>query len=303
MNLPSASRRYAEVIGDPIGHSKSPLIHNFWLAKLGIAEKYWYRAWPVKPEGLADYIAERRADPLWLGCNVTIPHKQAIMSLLDDPKSELERAARRIGAANTVLRQSDGLPGVNTDYSGFFEPLTQLGFGFAAGQRALILGCGGAARAILARLDDARAASVQPGLDTATGAIAVAARDRVKAQALLRELTPGQHHVVVDLAQMALPAAADAPRYDLVVNASPLGMTGQPPLNFDLSHVAPGGIVYDIVYSPLETPLLAAARARGLVAVDGLTMLIGQAAVAFRLFFGADAPRDDDEELRRLLTA
>ncbi len=295
------TRCFAEVIGDPVAQSKSPLIHNFWLEKLGIAGEYHTRH--VRPADLAEYLASRRDDELWRGCNVTMPHKQAVLALLAEPGSVVgERDARRIGAVNTVVRRDSSLHGLNTDYAGFFEPLALRGFAFALQQRALILGNGGAARAILVRLDDARATSIQPGQDSA-GAIALAVREFAKGEALLRDLTPGKHHIVVDLARMAMPAAGAAPRYDLVVNASPLGMTGQPPLNFDLSHVAPGGIVYDIVYSPLETPLLAAARARGLVAVDGLTMLIGQAAVAFRLFFGADPPRDDDEELRRMLTA
>jgi shikimate dehydrogenase len=283
------SAPYAEVIGDPIAQSKSPAIHNFWLGKLGIAADY--RACHVGPEGLAEYFAARRADPDWRGCNVTMPHKQAVMPLLD----VLDPLAARIGAVNTVVRSSDGkLTGYNTDVAGFLEPLLPLLAESHLYRMARILGAGGAARAIVAALADKGFTLV------------LAARDPAKARALLDELAPKGEHHAVDLAHFAPEtdfAFDDRARLlDLVVNASPLGMAGQPPLAFDFSHAPPGSVVYDIVTDPLETPLLAEAQKRGFATIDGLAMLIGQAAAAFERFFGQPAPREHDAELRELLT-
>lgn len=283
------TRPYAEVIGDPIIQSKSPAIHGFWLAKLGIDADY--RACHVKPEGLADYFAARRADPDWRGCNITMPHKQAAMALVDavDPQ------AARIGAINTVVRGADGrLTGFNTDAPGFLEPLAPLLKETHLYRMARILGAGGAARAIVAALADQGFTLV------------LAARDPAKARALLDELAAGQDHHAVDLAHFAPETdfVFDDRQglLDLIVNASPLGMAGQPPLAFDFSHAPPGSVVYDIVTYPLDTPLLVEARRRGFATVDGLAMLIGQAAVAFEKFFGQPAPRGDDAELREILT-
>ena len=281
---------YAEVIGDPIAHSKSPIVHGFWLKQFGIARAYRRRH--VPPEALPDYIAAARIDGDWLGCNVTVPHKQAVLSLLD----LLDPVAEAIGAVNTIVRQDDGrLKGYNTDAAGFLEPLRPLLARAHLYRMARILGTGGAARAIVAAL----------GAHDFT--LVIAARDPAKARMLLGELAPDGDHHAVPLSAFAEPTdfAFDDRRdcLDLVINATALGMTGKPPLAFDISHAPPGSFVYDIVYAPLETPLLAAARARGLPVIDGLEMLIGQAAAAFRLFFGMDAPREQDGELRALLTA
>lgn len=283
------SAPYAEVIGDPIAQSKSPAIHTFWLGKLGIDADY--RACHVEPEGLAEYFAARRADPDWRGCNVTMPHKQAVMPLL----GALDPLATRIGAVNTVVRGEDGqLTGYNTDVAGFLEPLLPLLAESHLYRMARILGAGGAARAIVAALADKGFTLV------------LAARDPARARALLDELAPKDEHHAVDLAHFAPEtdfAFDDRTQLlDLVVNASPLGMAGQPPLAFDFSHAPPGSVVYDIVTSPLETPLLAEARQRGFATIDGLAMLIGQAAAAFEKFFGQPAPRRYDAELRELLT-
>ena len=284
---------YAEVIGDPIAQSKSPAIHRFWLRALGIEADY--RATHVRADGLSEYLTARGADPDWRGCNVTMPHKQAVMPLLD----RLDDQAAAIGAVNTIVHEADGtLTGYNTDAAGFLEPLAAVLAKRHLFRMARILGTGGAARAIVAALARQNMTLVLAG------------RDPAKAQALLDELAPTtsslEHHAV-RLAHFAEPTdfAFDdrAGCLDLVVNATSLGMIGQPPLGFDLSHAPPGSIVYDIVTAPVETPLLAAARAQGLQTVDGLDMLIGQAAVAFRLFFGAEPPRDRDADLRALLTA
>jgi len=283
------TRPYAEVIGDPIVQSKSPAIHGFWLGKLGIDADY--RACHVTAEGLADYVASRRADPDWRGCNVTMPHKQAIMPLLD----RIDPAAARIGAVNTVVRAEDGtLTGYNTDAPGFLEPLQPLLDQTHLYRMARIFGAGGAARAIITALADQGFTLV------------VAARKPAQARALLDELAPRGEHHAVELAHFAPPtdfAFDDREQIlDLVINASPLGMAGKPPLDVDFSHVPPGSVVYDIVTHPLDTPLLVEARQRGLETVDGLAMLIGQAAVAFEKFFGAPAPREHDAELRKVLT-
>ena len=282
---------YAEVIGDPIAQSKSPAIHRHWLERLGIEADY--RAAHVRSEGLAAYLAERRADPAWRGCNVTMPHKQAVMPQLD----RLDPLAARIGAVNTIVREDDGaLTGHNTDAPGFLEPLRGLLDRVHLFRMARVLGTGGAARAIIAAL---AAENV---------VIVLAGRDPAKARPLLDELDPGGEHHATDFAHFAESTdfAFDdrAGCFDLIVNASPLGMAGQPPLAFDLTHAPPGSVVYDIVTHPADTPLLQAARAAGFPTIDGLSMLIGQAAVAFEKFFGRAPPRDDgDRGLRALLAA
>lgn len=266
---------YAEVIGDPIEHSKSPLIHNFWLNALDIEAEY--RKTHVTPEGMAAYFLMRRSDPDWLGCNVTIPHKIAVLDFVDDPGGVRER----IGAVNTIASETGGpLIGTNTDAGGFLQPLLRDKW---KGQSAIIIGTGGAARAILFAL-------------TSLGVpdITIMARDAARGQALLDHGGTKGH--VIGMGD-ALPAA------DLLVNSTSLGMVGQPLLDLDLTPLPAGATVYDIVYAPLETGLLKAARARGLKTLDGLEMLIGQAALAFDIFFDARAPRELDAELRALLVA
>ncbi|MBS0482048.1 MAG: shikimate dehydrogenase [Proteobacteria bacterium] len=281
---------YAEVIGDPIVQSKSPAIHNFWLGKLRIDAGY--RACHVAAEGLQGYIAARCADPQWRGCNVTMPHKQAVMACLD----RIDDTARRVGAVNTVVRDADGtLIGYNTDLAGFLEPLQPLLNQHWLFRMARVFGAGGAARAVVA------------ALTASNFAVVLAARDPARAQALLDELARGPDNHAVPLSHFA-PATDFAfddreGILDLVVNASPLGMAGHPDLMLDFSHVPPGSVIYDIVTHPLDTALLVEARRRGFRAVDGLAMLIGQAAAAFEKFFGQPAPREYDAELRALLTA
>lgn len=282
------SMPYAEVIGDPIAQSKSPAIHNFWLEKLGIAAEY--RHCLVKLEGLGEYLDARRADPDWRGCNVTMPHKQAIMPLLD----AIDPLAAQVGAVNTVVRGADGkLTGYNTDVGGFLEPLRNLLAQKHHFRMARILGAGGAARAIVSALS-------RQGF-----VLVLAARDPAKARALLDELASGNDHHAVDLAHFAPETDFEFDDreglLDLIVNASPLGMTGQPPLMFDFSHAPPGSVVYDIVTSPLDTAFLQAARRAGFATVDGLSMLIGQADIAFAHLFGQKPPRQHDEALRKLI--
>ncbi|WP_373488717.1 shikimate dehydrogenase [Blastomonas sp.] len=271
----AGTRPYAEVIGDPISHSKSPLIHGFWLEALGIDADY--RACQVSADGLGEYIALRSADPLWRGCNVTIPHKIAVMDHVADPGAVRDS----IGAINTIVRdEHDAVMGTNTDAGGFYTPLADSDF---SGADIAIVGAGGAARAVLfalSRMD--------------VGHVTLVARNPLKAMGLLAAF--GLKGAVIGMADRLPPAA-------LLVNTSPLGMTGFDPLALDLSPLPEDAVVYDIVYAPLETALLRDARARGLETIDGLDMLIGQAALAFEMFFSAAPPRARDAELRALLTA
>ena len=268
-------RPYAEVIGDPIAHSKSPLIHNFWLAKLGIDAEY--RACHVRADELAKYFARRRGDADWRGCNVTIPHKVSAMEHVRVRKG----TRMMVGAINTVVRGKDSrLDGGNTDIAGIVRPLEAIG---VLRGTMVVVGAGGAARAAVA-------ASLILGMEN----LFVLNRTREKAQSLLDSLRPDGISLPLDA---ALPAAR------VVVNASPMGMAGQSSLELSLDGVSHDTIVFDMVYTPLETPLLKQAREFGLKTIDGLEMLVAQAAEAFVMFFSQAAPRQHDAELRALLTA
>lgn len=282
-----SQRPYAQVIGDPIAQSKSPIIHSFWLEKLGIDADY--TAEKVPAGEMPSYIERSSADPNWRGCNVTMPLKHEALEVSDVAHS----TARRIGASNTLVRSKAGIGAFNTDAAGFLEPLHKELSQKHYFRMARILGTGGAARAIMTALHD-------------EGFILVlAGRNPDKARAMLDELAPKGDHHAISLDHFAAPTdfAFDDREgcLDLIVNASPLGMTGQPPLVFDWSHAPPGSIVYDIVTSPLDTDFLKSAREAGFQTLDGLNMLIGQAAVAFERFFGAPAPREYDAELRERL--
>ncbi|MEO9599164.1 shikimate dehydrogenase [Parasphingorhabdus sp.] len=266
---------YAEVIGDPIAHSKSPLIHKFWLERLAMEADY--RVCHVTPDALPGYIEQRRADPAWRGCNVTIPHKIEILDLVADPGGVRDK----IGAMNTIVRQADGsLIGTNTDAAGFLAPIADTDW---SKKHAVVIGAGGAARAVLFALK-------QVGI----GEITIIARSGLKATGLLMQASAKGS---------VLPMDARLPEADLLINASPLGMTGKPPLEIDLDPLPTDALVYDLVYVPLETGLLKAAKQRDLAVIDGLDMLIGQAALAFELFFGATPPVEHDAELKKLLIA
>lgn len=263
----------AGVIGWPIKHSKSPQIHRFWLAKLGLDGDY--SRFPVAPDRLGDFLRALAAMGL-RGVNVTVPHKLAVLPHLD----ALAPGAAAVGAVNTIVVGPDGrLTGHNTDVAGIAGPAAAA----IAGRAFLLVGSGGAARAAVA-------AAVAAG----ASALWIMARNLAAAGEL--QAASGLAGGVIGLGD-PLPAGVG-----LLFNATTLGMTGQPPLDLDLSGLAADAVVFDAVYAPLETPLLAAARARGLAGIDGLAMLIGQAAEAFRLFYGAEAPRQHDDELRELLT-
>lgn len=281
---------YAEVIGDPITQSKSPLMHGFWLDRLGINATYSRSL--LTHEELPDFLARRREDPDWRGCNVTLPHKQAVMSLLD----RIDPAAAAIGAVNTIVSRDGLLIGHNSDASGFLEPLRPHLVERHMLRTARILGTGGAARAIAHAL-------WEEGFT-----LVIAGRDLAKAQALAEPFGTKDVHVT-QLDRFARPLDFDwgdmEGRLDLVVNATSLGMAGKPPLPIDFSNVPPGAIVYDAIYAPLITPLLAEAEARGHPTIDGLSMLIGQGRIAFQHFFATEPPGDtaSDAELRTRLLA
>ena len=252
----TARARLAGVIGWPVSHSRSPLLHNHWLAQHGIDGAYV--PLPVRPEHLAAAVAGLAAAG-FRGVNVTVPHKVAAASLC----TELRPAAQAAGAVNTLLFEEGRIVGDNTDGAGFLANLRAHG---AAPAPALLLGAGGAARAIAAAL---LAAGVP---------VTVANRSPGRA-ASLADALPG-------LQQVEWSARPALGGYGLLVNATSLGMQGQPPLDLDLSDAPPGLTVCDIVYAPLRTPLLEAAEARGLLAVGGLGMLLHQAVPGFAAWFG-----------------
>ncbi|MCB1556983.1 MAG: shikimate dehydrogenase [Alphaproteobacteria bacterium] len=251
----------AAVIGHPVGHSLSPLIHRHWITTYGLSGSY--DAIDVAPAELATGIASFVAEG-YAGFNVTVPHKQAVMALCDtcDP------AARAIGAVNTVVISGGKPHGRNTDAAGFIMNLKESlpGFSFTDA-RALVLGAGGAARAVVYGLQ-------QEGVS----AIRVTNRTAERAQALGDDF--GLEVVSWDEKEAALSDVT------LLVNTTALGMTGQPSLTLDLSALAPGAAVYDIVYKPLMTPLLCAAKDRGNPIVTGIGMLLHQAGPAFEAWFG-----------------
>jgi shikimate dehydrogenase len=269
------SAPYAEVIGDPVSHSKSPLIHKFWLEKLGL--DYDYRRTRIAAGELPAFVTARRDDCEWRGCNVTLPYKQAILPALDEIRGDAEGA----GAVNTVVRREDRMIGLNTDVLALKpDILPAAEEGARMGLPVLLFGAGGAARAVAQVLRDIE------GLE-----VLIFNRDVEKAAALLGEFR---------LNGRALPLGAPLPLAALIVNASSLGMAGFPPLPVDLSRAA-AGLVYDLVYVPRETQLLRQAQSLGLPFLDGLHMLISQARLAFTHFFGFAPPEGPDEELRELL--
>jgi shikimate dehydrogenase len=258
----------AGVVGWPVAHSKSPLIFAHWFAETGIAGSYTRFA--VRPEDFEDVFRALPKTGL-RGVNVTIPHKLTALGLAD----EASGAARAIGAANTIRFDPDGrIFADNTDGYGFIENLREgaPAWNPAAGP-ALVLGAGGAARAVIHAL-----------LEAGAPAVRLANRSCDKAQALAAHFGPRVEPVDWAARDAAIGSAAT------IVNATSLGMTGNPPLELALEDAPATTLVTDIVYAPLETTLLAAARARGLATVDGLGMLLHQARPGFRAWFGVDPP-------------
>lgn len=262
--------RLAGVMGWPVGHSRSPRLHGYWLARYGIRGAYV--PMPVKPENLEQAL---RALPVlgFAGCNLTVPLKERALGMLD----EVEPEARRIGSVNTVIVRADGsLFGRSTDGFGFIENLRDRAPRWRPGNAPVaILGAGGSARAVAAALHRAGETEI-----------------RIINRTLDRAAT-----LVADLGG-PLQACGWSERQDairgchLLVNTTTQGMVGEPPLDLTPAGLADGAIVTDIVYVPLETPLLAAARAVGYHPVDGLGMLLHQARPGFEAWFGV-APEVD----------
>jgi shikimate dehydrogenase len=255
----------AGVCGWPIRHSRSPHIHNYWLKQYGIDGVYVPLAIP--PDRAMEAI--RMLPALGIrGLNVTVPNKEEAYKAMD----EVDRWAQRMKAVNTVMVRDGILYGANTDAFGFMESLREaIPDWRAEAGPAVILGAGGAARAIVAGLQDAGAPEIR-----------IANRTPERAAAIRDEFGKPVRPVLWDQRADILEDAS------LVVNTTSLGMEGQPPLDLELAKLPPDAVVYDIVYVPLETPLLAAARARGNPAVDGLGMLLHQARPGFREWFGTD---------------
>jgi shikimate dehydrogenase len=262
----SGNARVAGVIGWPVGHSLSPRLHGYWISAYRIDGAYVPFA--VSPDHLPEAIRSVAALGL-VGINVTVPHKTAVLELVD----VCDDSARRIGAINTIVVGPDGaLRGSNTDGFGFLESLRQEAPGWdATGGPAVVIGAGGAARAICVALQDAGAPDVR-----------VVNRTEARAAQLVEEFGAPLRKTSWNDRAAALDGAA------LLVNTTTLGMHGQPALDLALDALPDSAVVTDIVYVPLETPLLRAARTRGNRIVDGLGMLLHQARPGFAAWFGRE---------------
>ncbi len=250
------------VIGWPVEHSRSPLIHEYWIRQLGLEAQYRREA--VPPDRFADFIAHL-ADHGYVGANVTVPHKEAALAL-----SAPDALAAAVGAANTLWRDGGVLRSTNTDVEGFVASLDAGVPDWAGGvESAVVLGAGGGARAIVFGL-----------IERGVRRIHVVNRSLDRAVAMQQRFGDRVVPCGWDQRQSALAGAG------LLVNTTTLGMAGQPPLEIELAPLPATAVVADIVYAPLVTPLLAAAGARGLRTVDGLGMLLHQAVGAFARFFG-----------------
>jgi shikimate dehydrogenase len=268
---------YAEVIGDPIAHSKSPIIHKFWLEKLGLEGDY--RKVRVESEELAGYLSARRNDPDWRGCNVTAPHKERIVGLLDRADDLVP------GAVNCVVPEHGGLVGYNTDPTGVEYAID---YECYAGP-ACIIGAGGAAAAAIVVLNTYCVPEFR-----------LIVRQPRKGRALLERLGYMGKAFTFEEANEAIAGCS------VLINATPLGMAGFPSMPAgvleNLAKLVDDRLVADFVYDPLRTALLERAHRLGLPTADGLTMLIGQASAAFGKFFKVDRYPEIEPELRELLT-
>jgi shikimate dehydrogenase len=268
--------RAACLIGWPAAHSRSPLIHHYWLRTLGIEGGYSIEA--VPPEGFAEFVLHLSTHG-FVGANVTIPHKERALAL-----SMPDARARAVGAANTLWYDGGELRSTNTDIEGFINNLDACAPGWDAATDALVLGAGGAARAVVFGL-------IERGIKR----VHLANRTIERARALADQFGANVDPVSWDAIGGLLPRAG------LLVNTTSLGMHGQPALGVDVGLLSPPAVVADLVYVPLQTPLLAAARARGLKTADGLGMLLHQAVRGFELWFGQRP--EVTSELRDLVEA
>lgn len=275
---PAIHVKRAFVIGHPIAHSRSPLIHAHWIREHGIDGSY--EPIDVAPADIPAFIDRLRAGE-FVGGNVTIPHKETVFALCD----EVDPLARMIGAVNTLVLREGRVFGTNTDFLGFLGNLDQNAPGWSDGPKdALIIGAGGTARAVLVALRHRDRGRVQ-----------ILNRTLANAQALVEEIDgPFEAHGFEAFAALA-------PRIGIVINTSSIGMHGTKFDWLDLSLLAPGTLVTDIVYVPLITPLLADAGTHGLPVIDGLGMLLHQAVPGFEAWFGVRP--EVTPELRKLVEA
>jgi shikimate dehydrogenase len=253
--------RAACLIGWPAAHSRSPLIHHHWLRTLGIEGGYNIEA--VPPEGFAEFVLHLSTHG-FVGANVTLPHKERALAL-----TKPDARARAVGAANTLWYEGGELCSTNTDIEGFINNLDACAPGWDTIEDALVLGAGGSSRAVVFGL-------IERGISCVHLANRSAERARVVGDQFGANVRPVAWEAIDSL----LPRAA------LLVNTTSLGMHGQPALELDASLLPSHAVVADLVYVPLETPLLSAARARGLRTADGLGMLLHQAVRGFELWFG-----------------
>jgi shikimate dehydrogenase len=267
----------AGIIGMPVAHSRSPVIHNFWLKAHGIGGAYVPLA--VKPEQLKEALQGLVALG-FRGCNVTMPHKQTAMPLLN----RVNETARRIGAVNTIVVEQDGtLSGFNNDGNGFVQSLRDAKADWRADQGPILMfGAGGSARAVVVAL-----------LENGARQIRIANRTAEKAQAIAEEFGSAVKAIAWTERSAALADVA------LLVNCTDQGMTGKPDLDVDLTRLAATTLVADLIYAPLETSFLAEARKRGCVTVNGLGLLLNQAKLAFKAWFGV-APDVTPELLKAI---
>ena len=272
----NARPRAACVVGWPIAHSRSPLIHNYWLKHYGIAGEYRREA--VPPEQFAEFVKSLPAHD-YVGANVTVPHKEAALAL-----SQPDDRAQAVGAANTLWLDGGALRSTNTDVEGFLDNLGASAPHWDRGLgSAVVLGAGGAAHAVVYGL-----------IGCGAGRIVIVNRTRSRAESL-RERFGNRVHLA-DWGDESVLADAG-----LLVNATTLGMAGQPELPIDVTRLPVHAVVVDLVYVPLLTPLLRAARQRGLRTADGLGMLLHQAVRGFALWFGKTP--EVTGELRALVEA
>ena len=275
--------RLAGIIGWPVKHSRSPLLHSFWLDETGVDGAYL--PLPVKPNHIEQAL-RGLAVLGFRGCNLTVPHKRAALEVVD----RVDSLGRRIGAINTVVVAPDGsLAGTNTDAFGFRENLREMVPCWRPSSGpAVVLGAGGAARAVIVALSDSGAAEIR-----------IINRTRNRAEAVARDLSTPQTRITIHSWEEMSSVQNQA---GLLVNATSLGMVGEPPLSLDLSSLPLSAPVVDIVYVPLETELLVAARRRGHPAVDGLGMLLHQGRPGFEAWFGASVQVTDQLRSAMLTT-
>ena len=256
----AGTKRRACLMGHPVAHSRSPMIHGYWLETLGIEGAY--ELMDLTPEEFPGFVTRLEANG-FVGGNITVPHKEAAFKLV----AHRDEAAEAVGAVNTVWLENGTLRGGNSDTHGFIANLDDRAPGWnVPGCRAVVLGAGGAARSAVYAI---RSRSAQ---------VAIVNRTLARAEELARRFDARAHGF--DALPKLLTGA------DLLVNCTSLGLAGKPPLEIDLAPLKRGAVVYDVVYVPLETGLLAQAKARGHRTVDGLGMLLQQAGFGFQKWFG-----------------